>query len=139
MTRSGIINTAFLASAAGWENVDGDLLLRLLVIITAAVSLATMLRSWFKKTPPDNEKYRHVSDCERLCAANISAHEKLDVEMNERLAAMSKYSALSREKLYLRLAKVESDLSALAKENEIQTQRLYSLEQKIDRLIERQK
>lgn len=137
MTRTDIINAAFLASAAGWENVDGSLLVKLLVIITAVATLATMVMGWFKKNPPDNEKYRQVKDCEHLCQSNVTAHEKLDAEMNGRLKDMNEHSAKSREKLHLRLAQVESNLAALTKENEIQTQHIYSLEQKIDRFIER--
>ena len=49
---------------------------------------------------------------------------------------MSEKSAASREKLYLRVAHLESELSSLKKENELQTQHLYSLEQKLDRLLE---
>lgn len=136
MTRE-ICNAAFLASAAGWENVDGNFLVQLLIIITAAASIITMVLGWFRKTPPDTEKYRHVKDCEHLCQANMADHEKIDREMNERLSSMSGHSAASREKLYLRMTAVESELSAIKKENELQTQQLYSLSQKMDRYIER--
>lgn len=132
MTRE-ICNAAFLASAAGWENVDGNFLVQLLIIITAAASIITMVLGWFRKTPPDTEKYRHVKDCEHLCQVNMADHEKLDREMNERLASMSGHSANSRKEIYGRLAHVENELASIKKENELQTKELYLIREMLSR------
>lgn len=123
--------------AAGYAEVEAGWLQQAAIFIAASAATLYYVRGVFKKIPPDSEKYRHVNDCEKLCQANLAAHEKLDREMNERLASMSGHSAASREKLYLRMTAVESELSAIKKENELQTQQLYSLSQKMDRYIER--
>lgn len=123
--------------AAGFAEVEAGWLQQAAIFIAASAATLYYARGVLKKIPPDTEKYRHVKDCEHLCQVNLDAHEKLDREMNERLSAISGHSAASREKLYLRLTAVESELSALKKENELQTQHLYSLSQKIDRYIER--
>ena len=114
--------------AAGYAEVEAGWLQQAAIFIAASAATLYYVRGVFKKIPPD---------CEKLCQANLDAHEKLDRELNERLASMSGHSAASREKLYLRMTAVESELSAIKKENELQTQQLYSLSQKMDRYIER--
>lgn len=137
MIRPNLINTAFIASAAGWENVDGSFLLQLLIIVTAGATLATMVLGWFKKTPPDTEKFRHADECDKRCSQNLSAHEKIERAMDERLSSMSGHSANSRKEIYARLVRVENELAAIKKENEIQTQRIIELSSKFDRFLER--
>ena len=94
------------------------------------------MRGVIKKVPPDSEKYRHVNDCEKLCQANLDAHEKLDREMNERLASLSGHSAGSRKAIYESVRKLSEEVAALKATDEHQTQQLYALEAKIDRIWE---
>ena len=74
-----------------------------------------------------------MKDCEHLCQANLDAHEKIDREMNERLASMSGHSANSRKEIYTRLAHVENELASIKKENELQTKELYLIREMLSR------
>lgn len=124
---------ALLASFAG---VDATWLSNAMIFIAAAAATIFYIKGAVKKSPPDTEKYRHVSDCEKLCQANLDAHDKLDREMNERLTSMSGHSAASRKVLYESVRKLSEDVAALKSANEHRTQQLYSLESKIDRIWE---
>lgn len=135
---------AIAASALGLPDVEGAHLLIALGIFwlfakVVLVGFSVKEKIFPTPNPPISEKFRQVKDCEKLCSENILFHEKIDREINERFSAMSSHSAQSREKLYVRVANLESKLSALEKENEMQTQHLYSLEQKMDRLLEHMK
>ncbi len=123
--RQDVFNLVFLASAAGFEHVDGSFLVQLLIILTAFATLATMVRGWFRKSPPDSEKYRHADECEKRCNANLAQHDRLEREFSERMTAMSGHSANSRKSMYERLARVENELAGIKKENELQTKELY--------------
>ena len=138
MTRGAIFNAAFFASsAAGFENVDGGLLVKLFIILSAFAVLINQVRPWIFKTPPDNEKYRHKAECERLCKDNAAAHEKLHGEFNERMAAMSGHSANSRKALYESIRKLSEDVAALKATDENQTQQLIRIDAKIDKLSDK--
>ncbi len=122
--------------AAGYAEVEAGWLQQAAIFIAASAATLYYVRGVFKKIPPDSEKYRHVNDCEKLCQANLDAHEKLDREMNERLASMSGYSAGSRKAIYESVRKLSEEVAALKATDEHQTQQLYALEAKIDRIWE---
>lgn len=125
--------------AAGYAEVEAGWLQQAAIFIAASAATLYYVRGVFKKIPPDSEKYRHVNDCEKLCQANLAAHEKLDREMNERLASMSGHSAGSRRAIYESVRKLSEEVAALKATDEHQTQQLYALEAKIDRIWERLK
>lgn len=122
--------------AAGYAEVEAGWLQQAAIFIAASAATLYYVRGVFKKIPPDSEKYRHVNDCEKLCQANLDAHEKLDREMNERLASMSGHSAGSRKAIYESVRKLSEEVAALKATDEHQTQQLYALEAKIDRIWE---
>ena len=122
--------------AAGYSEVEAGWLQQAAIFIAASAATLYYVRGVFKKIPPDSEKYRHVNDCEKLCQANLAAHEKLDREMNERLASMSGHSAGSRKAIYESVRKLSEEVAALKATDEHQTQQLYALEAKIDRIWE---
>lgn len=122
--------------AAGYAEVEAGWLQQAAIFIAASAATLYYVRGVFKKVPPDSEKYRHVNDCEKLCQANLDAHEKLDREMNERLASMSGHSAGSRKAIYESVRKLSEEVAALKATDEHQTQQLYALEAKIDRIWE---
>lgn len=124
---------ALLASFAG---VDATWLSNAMIFIAAAAATIFYIKGAIKKSPPDTEKYRHVTECDKLCKANLDAHEKLDREMNERLTSMSGHSAASWKVIYESVRKLSEDVAALKSANEHRTQQLYSLESKIDRIWE---
>ena len=113
---------ALLASFAG---VDATWLSNAMIFIAAAAATIFYI-----------EKYRHVTECDKLCKANIDAHEKLDREMNERLTSMSGHSAASRKVIYESVRKLSEDVAALKSSNEYRTQQLHALESKIDKIWE---
>ena len=135
--KQDIFNLVFLASAAGFEHVDGCFLVQLLIILTAFATLATMVRNWFWKSPSDSEKYRHADECEKRCNANLAQHDRLEREFSERMTAMSGHSANSRKEMYSMIKSQSENIAALKATDEIQTQRLCSMEQKIDRIWEK--
>lgn len=122
--------------AAGYAEVEAGWLQQAAIFIAASAATLYYVRGVFKKIPPDSEKYRHVTECDKLCKANLDAHEKLDREMNERLTSMSGHSAASRKVIYESVRKLSEDVAALKSANEHRTQQLYSLESKIDRIWE---
>ena len=122
--------------AAGYAEVEAGWLQQAAIFIAASAATLYYVRGVFKKIPPDSEKYRHVNDCEKLCQANLAAHEKFDREMNERLASMSGHSAGSRKAIYESVRKLSEEVAALKATDEHQTQQLYALEAKIDRIWE---
>lgn len=122
--------------ATGYAEVEAGWLQQAAIFIAASAATLYYVRGVFKKIPPDSEKYRHVNDCEKLCQANLDAHEKLDREMNERLASMSGHSAGSRKAIYESVRKLSEEVAALKATDEHQTQQLYALEAKIDRIWE---
>lgn len=122
--------------AAGYAEVEAGWLQQAAIFIAASAATLYYVRGVFKKIPPDSEKYRHVNDCEKLCQANLAAHEKLDCEMNERLASMSGHSAASRKVIYESVRKLSEDVAALKSSNEYRTQQLHALESKIDKIWE---
>lgn len=122
--------------AARYAEVEAGWLQQAAIFIAASAATLYYVRGVFKKIPPDSEKYRHVNDCEKLCQANLAAHEKLDREMNERLASMSGHSAGSRKAIYESVRKLSEEVAALKATDEHQTQQLYALEAKIDRIWE---
>lgn len=111
-------------------------------IVGALAALPTLLfcanqaKQFFTRKPALHDEFRLVRDCDSRCQTANERYSELSKNVNSRLSAMSEKSAASREKLYLRVAHLESELSSLKKENELQTQHLYSLEQKLDRLLE---
>ena len=122
--------------AAGYAEVEAGWLQQAAIFIAASAATLYYVRGVFKKIPPDSEKYRHVNDCEKLCQANLDAHEKIDREMNERLASMSGHSAGSRKAIYESVRKLSEDVAALKATGEHQTQQLYALEAKVDKIRE---
>lgn len=122
--------------AAGYAEVEAGWLQQAAIFIAASAATLYYVRGVFKKIPPDSEKYRHVNDCEKLCQANLDAHEKIDREMNERLASLSGHSAGSRKAIYESVRKLSEEVAALKATDEHQTQQLYALEAKIDRIWE---
>lgn len=122
--------------ATGYAEVEAGWLQQAAIFIAASAATLYYVRGVFKKIPPDSEKYRHVNDCEKLCQANLDAHEKLDREMNERLASLSGHSAGSRKAIYESVRKLSEEVAALKATDEHQTQQLYALEAKIDRIWE---
>lgn len=124
---------ALLASFAG---VDATWLSNAMIFIAAAAATIFYIKGAVKKSPPDTEKYRHVTECDKLCKANLDAHEKLDREMNERLTSMSGHSAASRKVIYESVRKLSADVAALKSSNEYRTQQLHALESKIDKIWE---
>ncbi|MBP3525673.1 MAG: hypothetical protein J6J65_03955 [Opitutales bacterium] len=122
--------------AAGYAEVEAGWLQQAAIFIAASAATLYYVRGAIKKIPPDTEKYRHVNDCEKLCQANLDAHEKLDREMNERLASLSGHSAGSRKAIYESVRKLSEDVAALKATGEHQTQQLYALEAKVDKIRE---
>ncbi len=122
--------------AAGYAEVEAGWLQQAAIFIAASAATLYYVRGAIKKIPPDTEKYRHVKDCEKLCQANLDAHEKLDREMNERLASLSGHSAGSRKAIYESVRKLSEDVAALKATGEHQTQQLYALEAKVDKIRE---
>ena len=103
-----------------------------IVEVGGSVPCPVDLNGCFDEHVPDYQG-RHVKDCEHLCQANLDAHEKIDREMNERLASMSGHSANSRKEIYTRLAHVENELASIKKENELQTKELYLIREMLSR------
>lgn len=136
MIRPSIINAGCLL-AASYAEVDTGWLSNAMIFIAASAATLFYLKGSFKKTPPDTEKFRHSDECDKRCSQNLSAHEKIEREMDDRLSAMSGHSANSRKEIYARLVRVENELSAVKKENEIQTQRIIEMASKLDRFLER--
>lgn len=122
--------------AAGYAEVEAGWLQQAAIFIAASAATLYYVRGAIKKIPPDTEKYRHVKECERLCQVNMADHEKLDREMNERLSSMSGHSANSRKEIYIAIRKLSEEVAALKTTDEHQTQQLYALEAKIDRIWE---
>ena len=122
--------------AAGYAEVEAGWLQQAAIFIAASAATLYYVRGAIKKIPPDTEKYRHVNDCEKLCQANLDAHEKLEREMNERLASLSGHSAGSRKAIYESVRKLSEDVAALKATGEHQTQQLYALEAKVDKIRE---
>lgn len=89
------------------------------------------------RSPDARDLYRTKTECDKLCSANLEQHEKIGHEFNERMASMSGHSAQSRKEMYITLKGLAENVSALKATDEIQTQRLFSLEQKIDRIWEK--
>lgn len=124
---------ALLASFSG---VDATWLSNAMIFIAAAAATIFYIKGAVKKSPPDTEKYRHVAECDKLCKANLDAHEKLDREMNERLTSMSGHSAASRKVIYESVRKLSEDVAALKSSNEYRTQQLNAVESKINKIWE---
>lgn len=122
--------------AAGYAEVEAGWLQQAAIFIAASAATLYYVRGAIKKIPPDTEKYRHVKECERLCQVNMADHEKLDREMNERLSSMNGHSANSRKEIYIAIRKLSEEVAALKATDEHQTQQLYALEAKIDRIWE---
>lgn len=125
-----------MAVMASFAGVDATWLSNAMIFIAAAAATIFYIKGSVKKIPPDTEKYRHVKDCEHLCQVNMADHEKLDREMNERLSSMSGHSANSRKEIYIAIRKLSEEVAALKATDEHQTQQLYALEAKIDRIWE---
>lgn len=136
MYRESFSGVCLLASS--FAEVDTGWLSNAMIFIAAAAATLYYIKGATKKTPPDTEKYRHKDDCEKLCKDNVAAHEKLESEFNERMAAMSGHSASSRKALYDSVRKLSENDAAMYAKLEILIQRVSSLEAKIDRQIERQ-
>lgn len=134
MFRESFSGVCLLASS--FAEVDTGWLSNAMIFIAAAAATLYYIKGATKKIPPDTEKYRHKDDCEKLCKDNVAAHEKLEECFNERMTAMSGHSANSRKVLYESVRKLSEDVSALKATDEHQTQQLYSLETKIDRIWE---
>ena len=114
-------------------------------IVGALAALPTLLfcanqaKQLFTRKPALHDEFRLVRDCDSRCQTANERHSELARNVNARLTAMSEKSATSREKIYFRTTAIENELSAIKKENEIQTQRLLELAAKLDRFLERQK
>ena len=64
---------ALLASFAG---VDATWLSNAMIFIAAAAATIFYIKGAVKKSPPDTEKYRHVTECDKLCKANLDAQQE---------------------------------------------------------------
>ena len=136
--RDYLLNMGILGIVGQMSDSGIAWLIGALAAVPTLLFCANQAKNLFTRKPAFTEQFREVKDCDERCAEANRRHFELSSSTDNRITAMANKSAASREKLYLRLTAVESELSALKKENELQTQHLYSLSQKIDRYIERQ-
>lgn len=141
MVRDAIVTSAFLL-ASSFSNVDGDFFMKLLVAISASLVFYNQFKIARKPTTSDQIKestknFVQKNDCEHKCGATAAHLKKLEHDFNERMSAFSGHSANSRKALYDSISKLREDVAAIKKADELQTQQMYSLGQKLDRLTER--
>ena len=138
--RDYLVNMGILGVVGGGISESG-----IVWIVGALAALPTLLfcanqaKQFFSRTPPLHAEFRTAAQCDERCQTANERHAALAANTETRLRAMAEKSGASREKIYIRLAALESALSAMKKEDEMQTQRLMELSSKIDRLIERSK
>ncbi|GEM_PF-2373099 len=136
--RDYLLNMGVLGVVGGISDSGIAWIVGALAAIPTILFCANQAKNLFTRKPGLSEQFREVKDCEERCQTANARHAELSSNTDARLRGISEKSAQSREKIYLRLSSLEAELSAIKKENELQTQRLLELSAKFDRFIERQ-
>ena len=135
---------------ASFAEVDTSWLANAMIFIAAASATLFYARGAFKKTPPDNEKYRFSSECDKRCDANLREHEKLQKENHdaiEKLASemrelfndLNEKSEARAKAYHDRVNPIEADVSALKSSEKSISSQIYNLENRFNAHIERRK
>ena len=135
--RDYLINMGVLGVVGGISEGGIAWIVGALAAIPTLLFCANQAKSLFTRHPSLQDQFREVKDCDERCQTANLRHSELAATFDTRIRGMSEKSAQSREKIYIRLSSVEAELSAIKKENELQTQRLLELAAKFDRFIER--
>jgi len=136
--RDYLINMGIVGVVGGISDSGIAWIVGALAAIPTLLFCANQAKNLFTRKPSFVEQFREVKDCDERCQTANTRYAELSANTDARLRAISEKSAQSREKIYLRLSSLEAELSAIKKENELQTQRLLELAAKFDRFIERQ-
>ena len=135
---------------ASFAEVDTSWLANAMIFIAAASATLFYARGAFKKTPPDNEKYRFTAECDKRCDANLREHEKLQKEIHdaiEKLASemrelfndLNEKSEARAKAYHDRVNPIEADVSALKSSEKSISSQIYNLENRFNAHIERRK
>lgn len=135
---------------ASFAEIDTSWLANAMIFIAAASATLFYARGAFKKTPPDNEKYRFTAECDKRCDANIREHEKLQkgihdaidklaVEMRELIHDLNEKSEARAKAYHDRINPIEADVSALKSSEKSHSAQIYNLENRFNAHIERRK
>ncbi len=135
---------------ASFAEVDTSWLANAMIFIAAASATLFYARGAFKKTPPDNEKYRFSSECDKRCDANLREHEKLQKDIHDAIdklgAEMRRLFRELNEKdearakaMHDRINPIEADVSALKSSEKSISSQIYNLENRFNSHIERRK
>ena len=135
---------------ASFAEVDTSWLANAMIFIAAASATLFYARGAFKKTPPDNEKYRFTSECDKRCDANLREHEKLqkDIhdaidklgdEMRKLFRELNEKDEARAKAMHDRINPLEADVSALKSSEKSISSQIYNLENRFNAHIERRK
>ena len=135
---------------ASFAEVDTSWLANAMIFIAAASATLFYARGAFKKTPPDNEKYRFTSECDKRCDANLREHEKLqkDIhdaidklgdEMRKLFRELNEKDEARAKAMHDRINPIEADVSALKSSEKSISSQIYNLENRFNSHIERRK
>ena len=135
---------------ASFAEVDTSWLANAMIFIAAASATLFYARGAFKKTPPDNEKYRFTAECDKRCDANLRDHEKLQKDIHDAIdklgAEMRRLFRELNEKdearakaMHDRINPIEADVSALKSSEKSISSQIYNLENRFNAHIERRK
>ena len=135
---------------ASFAEVDTSWLANAMIFIAAASATLFYARGAFKKTPPDNEKYRFTSECDKRCDANLREHEKLqkDIhdaidklgdEMRKLFRELNEKDEARAKAMHDRINPIEADVSALKSSEKSISSQIYNLENRFNAHIERRK
>ena len=119
-----------------------------MIFIAAASATLFYIRGALKKSPPDNEKYRFTSECDKRCDANLREHEKLQkdihdaidklaVEMRELIHDLNEKSEARAKAYHDRINPIEADVSALKSSEKSHSAQIYNLENRFNAHIEK--
>ncbi len=135
--RDYLLNMGVLGVVGGISEGGIAWIVGALAAIPTLLFCANQAKLFFTRKPSLAEQFREVKDCDERCQTANARHAELCASTDARIRGISEKSAASREKIYVRLSSLEAELSAIKKENELQTQRLLELAAKFDRFIER--
>ena len=135
---------------ASFAEVETSWMSNAMIFIAAASATLFYIRGALKKNPPDNEKYRFSSECDKRCDVNLREHEKLQndihdaidklaVEMRELIHDLNEKSEARAKAYHDRINPIEADVSALKASEKSHSAQIYNLENRFNAHIERRK
>lgn len=133
---------------ASFAEVETSWMSNAMIFIAAASATLFYIRGALKKNPPDNEKYRFTSECDKRCDANLREHEKLQkdihdaidklaVEMRELIHDLNEKSEARAKAYHDRINPIEADVSALKSSEKSHSAQIYNLENRFNAHIEK--